>query len=214
MSYTQRLTTSQGPGQAYIHSAQDPGTLPSTANIGGGVWERTSALLIANVQGNAWRTEHQMIPWHATISGIIPINFLRVRRGSVSVKSGTIQMVRDQSGSLKKPLSPLLWSICAIKTTWITHHHRTAHYWLYLKKTQICARTHTHRHKQKRTHALRQTGPAVRRFWKAVLFSHLPTYNTPPPHPAPAACLLFWKLHKRPLFNCVPQCKNRGHYIA
>lgn len=51
-------------------------------------------------------------------------------RGSISVRSSTIQMVRDQSRSLKSLSSPLLWSIWAIKTTWITHHHWTAHYWL------------------------------------------------------------------------------------
>lgn len=37
MSYTQRLTTSLGPGQAYIHSAQDPGTLPRFADMGEGM---------------------------------------------------------------------------------------------------------------------------------------------------------------------------------
>lgn len=30
MSYTQRLSTSLGPGQAYIYSEQDPGPLPTT----------------------------------------------------------------------------------------------------------------------------------------------------------------------------------------
>lgn len=37
MSYTQRLSTSLGPGQAYIHSAQDPGTLTPTADVFEGV---------------------------------------------------------------------------------------------------------------------------------------------------------------------------------
>lgn len=48
MSYTQRLSTSLGPGQAYIHSAQDPGTLTPTADVFEGVrvcvWERALAL--------------------------------------------------------------------------------------------------------------------------------------------------------------------------
>lgn len=33
MSYTHRLTTSLGPGQAYIYSAHDPGMLPPTTYI-------------------------------------------------------------------------------------------------------------------------------------------------------------------------------------
>lgn len=77
--------------------------------------------------------------------------------------------------------------------------------------TQICEST---RERNTRMHSdtLAQTnGSSSQAIWKAVLFSHLPTYNTPPPTPV---CLLFWKLHKRRLFKCVPRCKNRGHYIA
>lgn len=44
MSYTQRLSTSLGPGRAYIHSARDPGTLTPTADVFEGVWERALAL--------------------------------------------------------------------------------------------------------------------------------------------------------------------------
>lgn len=53
MSYTQRLSTSLGPGQAYIHSAQDPGTLPPAADTGE-VMQVSEKVLKLNeiVQGN------------------------------------------------------------------------------------------------------------------------------------------------------------------
>ena len=87
---------------------------------------------------------------------------------------------------IKQPLSPLLWSIWAIKTAWITHHCWAAHYRLrYFSKhrarIQMCARTNkTHVCTCAQTQWHRQTGPNSQAIWKAVSFSHLPTYNTHP----------------------------------
>lgn len=91
MSYTQRLTTSLGPGQAYSQSAQVSGTLPPTSDTAEGVWASESlsaSELAARVQGRVQaafeRHEREVEP---------------------SAPSCQNWFLRRQSSSLKKNLS-------------------------------------------------------------------------------------------------------------
>lgn len=98
MSYTQRLTTSLGPGQAYIHSAQDPGTLPPTVDMGESTWVCKNVCenvcrhmkVITKVQGNVQsifeETNKKMMAWVSLKLFLLILGLFKIKVADFALK--------------------------------------------------------------------------------------------------------------------------------